>query len=221
MATRFYFPSTGAAAATPANDAWNLTSGASSALAMVTKRIASAQATITANGNGTIGHTSLLRQYVSDRLPYAMTITGKVRGMIRTIESSSSGNNTLAVSIRACSSDGSTIRTPALLAISASDSTDATMWEMPITTAASRAFADVNENRFLSLTACNVSLGDRLVVEIGFRAGSTTTTRTGGVVCGDDATPDLNEVHGVTTANNPWIEFTADLFVQPGAGYFS
>lgn len=220
MPTKLYFPSSGAAAVAPANDSWNTTGGAAAALTMVRKKIASAMATITANGTGTVGQTSLLRQYVSEPLPYAMTITGKVHGIIRTIESSAAGNNTLAFSIRACSNDGATIRTPALLAIVASDST-ADPYEMGRTTATATAFYDSAENCYHTLTACTISALDRLVVEIGFRAGSTTTTRTGGIVCGDDSATDLPFTSINTNTDNPWIQFTSDLFVKPGEGYFS
>lgn len=197
-----------------------MTSGASSALAMVRMKIASAMATITSNGNGTVGHTSLLRQYVSEPIPYAQTITGNIHGIIRCIESSAAGNNTLAFSIRACSGDGATIRTPALMAITASDSTG-DPYEMGRTTATASAFYDSAENCYHTLTNCTISAGDRLVIEIGFRAGSTTTTRTGGVVCGDDSATDLPFTSINTNTDNPWIEFTADLFCGPGAGYFS
>jgi len=218
--TRFYLSSTTAAAVAPANDAWNATAGAAAARQMARARTASAMATITANGTGTVGQTSLLRQYVSESMPYAQTITGKAYGIIRCIESSSAGNNTLAFSLRVCSSDGATIRTPALLAISASDST-ADPYEMGRTTATASAFYDSSENCYHTLGTVSASAGDRIVLEIGFRAGSTTTTRTGGVVCGDDSATDLPFTSINTNTDNPWIEFSADLFVQPGAGYFS
>lgn len=220
MPTRFYFPSTGAAAVTPANDSWSSTAGASSALACVRTKIGSAMTTITNNNDGTAGHTILLRQYVSENLPYAMTISGNVCGVIRCIESSASGNHTLAFSIRACSSDGTTIRSPALLAITASDSA-ADPYEMGRSTATASVFYDVNENCYHTLTACTIQATDRLVIEIGFRNGSTVTTRTGGVVCGDDSANDLPFMSINTNTDNPWIEFTADLFCRPGEGYFS
>jgi hypothetical protein len=177
-------------------------------------------ATITANGTGTVGQTSLLRQYVSESLPYAQTITGKAFGVIRCIESSSAGSNTLAFSLRVCSSDGGTIRTPALLAISASDNASVAPYEMG-TSLTSSAFWDSSENFYHTLGTVAASAGDRIVLEIGFRAGFTTTTRTGGVSCGDDSATDLNWQNLETAANNPWIEFTADLFCRPGQGYFS
>ena len=219
MPTRFYFSSTTAAAVAPANDSWNATAGAAAAREMNRKKTASAMATISANGTGTIGQTSLLRQYVSEPLPHAMTITGMMHGIIRTIESAANGNNTLAFSLRACSGDGATIRTPALLAISASDST-VDPYEMGRTTATATAFYDVNENTYHTLTSCAISAGDRLVFELGFRAGSTTTTRTGGIVCGDDSATDLPFTSINTNTDNPWIEFTADLFVKPGEAFF-
>ena len=219
MATRFYFPSTGAAAVTPAIDAWSSSAGAASSLTMVRTRIASAMATITSNHNGVIGNTTLLRQYVGEPLPYAMTITGKAYGVIRCIESAANGNNILAFSIRACSNDGATIRTPALLAITSSDNA-VDPYEMGRTTATASVFYDSSENCFHTLTSCTISALDRLVVEIGYRNGSTTTTRNGGVVCGDNSATDLPFESINTNADNPWIEFTADLFVKPGEAFF-
>lgn len=171
-------------------------------------------------GSPAVGDLCLLRQFVSEPLPYAMTITGKVMGIIRCIESAVAANNTLAFSIRACSNDGATIRTPALLAITASDST-ADPYEMGRTTATASAFYDSAENCYHTLTACTISAGDRIIVEIGWRQGSTSPTRTAGIVCGDDSANDLPFQSINTVADNPWIQFTADLFVQPGQGYFS
>lgn len=213
-------PSTGAAAVAPANDAWTQTAGAAAALAMVRTRIASAAATITVGNTGVAGNTCLLRQYVSESIPYAQTITGKFYGVMRCIESSAANSDTLAVSVRACSSDGGTIRTPALLAISASDASTVAPYEMAASLTSS-TFWDVNENNYLALTSCTISANDRIVVEIGYRNGATVTSRTGGVSCHDDSATDLNWGNLETAANNPWIEFTADLFCRPGQGYFS
>ncbi len=219
MPTRFYLPSAGAAAVTVANDSWTTTTGSSSALAMVRKPIASAMGTISSNGAGAVGNTMLLRQWVSESMPYAQTISGKFKGVIRCIESSSSGNNTLAFSLRVCSSDGGTIRSGGI-AISASDST-ADPYEMGRTTATASVFYDSSENCFHTISSITASAGDRIVLELGWREGSTTTTRTGGIVNGDDSATDLPFMSINTNTDNPWIEFDADLFCKPGQGYFS
>jgi len=214
-----YFGSLTTAAVAPANDSWSMTAGAGAAMELLRKADGSTAATVTSNNTGTVGNTILLRQYVSEPLPYAMTITGKVFGVARCIESNASASHTLAVSIRACSNDGSTIRTPSLLVIRASDNGSVAPYEMG-SSLSTTLFYDSGENSYLSLTNCDVQEGDRIVVEVGYRNGSTTTTRTGGVNFGAPTTTDL--AYQTTLANiyNPWIEFTADLFVKPGAAYF-
>jgi hypothetical protein len=220
VSTRFYFPSTGAAAVTPANDSWNRTAGASSALTMVRIPIASSMTTITNTNDGTSGHYILLRQFVSDPIPYAQTISGIAFGVIRCIESASTGNHNLAFSIRACSQDGGTIRTPALMAITSAVVASAP-YEMGTGTATSSLFYDSSEGFYHTLTDCTIQATDRLVIEIGFRNGTTTTTRTGGVVCGDDSANDLGFYSINTSTDNPWIEFQSDLFAIKNLEYYS
>lgn len=172
-------------------------------------------ATITNTNDGTIGNTVLLRQYVTDVIPMAQTISGTFRGQMRCIESIGSANMTVAVSVRACSGDGTTIRSPALLAISASDSSSAP-FEM-VTSLTNRPFLNSAEVSELAVSACTISAGDRLIFEVGFRNGSTTAARTGGVSCGDNSASDLPVGDTtVTAADNPWVEFEQNLFVPAG-----
>lgn len=211
MATRFYLPSTGAAEVTPANDSWDKTTGAGAARKAVTARISSAMATVTNTKDSTTLHCSLIRQYVTGPLA-AQTISGTVKGQMRCIESNGNFAACVAVSIRACSEDGGTIRSPALLAISNSDLyTSGTVHEMA-TSLTNRSLEDSAENKSLSLTSCTLSEGDRLVIELGFRSSDTSTIRTGGISFGDDhATTDLPEDQVATAANNPWIEFSQTI----------
>ncbi len=76
MPTRFYLPSTGAAAVSPSYAAWADTGQAGSRLKAVTTKISSAMAGVyVASVAG--GERTLIRQYVSDPIP-AQTITGTV-----------------------------------------------------------------------------------------------------------------------------------------------
>jgi hypothetical protein len=56
-----------------------------------------------------------------------------------------------------------------------------------------------------------------LVVEVGFRETDSGTNffRFGALVFGDDSATDLPEDQTTTTADNPWIEFSGDLFAVP------
>jgi hypothetical protein len=202
-ATRFYLPSTGAAAVAPANDSWNMTSGAAAARAAVRTKIASAMETITSDNDGTVNHTILLRQYVSEPLG-AQTISGNIKGQIRAKTSAGSDTHNLSISIRACSNDGATIRSPALLAIKSETTT------MSKTALTNRKFEDGSTTP-IALTSLTISEGDRLVIEIGYKNGQTITTRNGGVSCGDDSASDLAQDETTTTADNPWIEFDSTL----------
>jgi len=209
--TRFYLPSSGAAAVTPANAAWDKTTGAGSALAAVRTKISSAMATVTNTKDSTTLHSSLIRQYVTEPLG-SQTITGHISGAMRCIESNIGFSACVAVSIRACSQDGTTIRSPALLAISNSDLyTSGTVHEMA-NALTNRLLEDVNEATSITLTSCTLSDGDRLIFEFGYKSSDTSTTRTGGISFGDDSATDLSSTDTtVTVANNPWIEFDTAL----------
>jgi hypothetical protein len=212
VATTFYFPSTGAAAVTPSNDTWDKTSGAGSALAAVRTKISSAMATITNTKTSAANSKSLVRQYVTEPLA-AQTITGTIKGQFRCIESNSNFSACIAVSVRACSKDGTTIRSPALLAISWSDLYTNSSHEMA-TSLTNRKLEDVNENASLTLTSCTLSEGDRLVIELGFAASDTSTSRTGGISFGDNHSTNLGENITDTAAYNPWIQFSQTLGIQ-------
>src|ERR1035437_3274855 len=117
--TRWYLPSTGAAAVNPANDSWTRTAGMGSDLAAVRTRISSSMATVTSTKTSANPGSALIRQYVTEPLA-AQTITGNVSGQMRCIESNGALSACVAVSVRAVSNDGTTVRSGGL-AISASD----------------------------------------------------------------------------------------------------
>src|SRR5690349_11851839 len=109
MATRVYFPSTGAAPITPAiKGAWDETANAGTTLAAVTTKISSAMASVTvAKGTGTTR--ALVRRYVLKRQLAAQTITGTVKGQIRALESATNDNLDLVpIGIYVVAPDGTT-----------------------------------------------------------------------------------------------------------------
>ena len=208
--TRWYLPSTGAAAVNPANDSWTRTAGMGSDLAAVRTRISSSMATVTSTKTSANPGSALIRQYVTEPLA-AQTITGNVSGQMRCIESNGALSACVAVSVRAVSNDGTTVRSGGL-AISASDlyTTTSEMY----TSLRNLKLMDVNESASIALTSMTLSDGDRLVFEFGYKATSTSTTYTGGISFGDNSATDLAADMTTTTANNPWIEFDSDIKPQ-------
>jgi hypothetical protein len=62
------------------------------------------------------------------------------------------------------------------------------------------------------------SAGDRIVIEIGIRDASTSTTTGAGLSFGDDGTGDLGENSTDTTATNPWVQLSGTVAFQSGGG---
>lgn len=192
--TRFYLPSTGAAAVSPAYGSW--TDVPNSRLALVRTKISSAMTNKSASaGTGTRG----ARQYVSEPLA-AQTISGTVKCYIRCLELDVDDNCTSRLLIRVCNNAG-TAYTGTLLSLAHyGTSTEFS--------ASLRNIAFANGDTLSSLA---INEGDRLVVELGNNnAGGDNTTS---LEFGDNSGTDLGENETETTANNPWIEFSADLFL--------
>ncbi len=212
--SRLYFPSTGAAGASPAfSGSWNGTSGADR-LACVTTRISSA---MTSKQSFSVAGTTeafvAWRQYISAPLT-AQTISGNVKAQVRCSTNSGNMNGTLACIIRVVSNDGSTVR-GTILAMTATD--DFTTYEFTINPAiTNRKLRNVSEAASIALSSLAISDGDRLCIEWGFRqqATSSNTTRVGEGYFGDDSGTDLPEDDTTTAADNPWLEFSSAVYFQ-------
>lgn len=216
MATRFYLPSTGTPGISPAFNAtvWANSTANADRRTMVTTRISSAMtnkdsATNVADGN------QLLRQYISAALG-AQTLTGDVKGVMRAIQNGFGFG--LAFRVAKCNSDGSTIteilsiRTP-----SGDVSGDITPPEFSAVTLTNRRLESNTPNEFVhTLTSTAINAGDFLLVEIGVNKATVNDTRVGTINFGDDSGTDLPEDETTTTANNPWVEFSADISFSGG-----
>ncbi len=195
MSTRFYLPSTGAAAVSPAYEAgWDTAPGGR--LKLVQTKISSAMTSVNHSTSGTTHGT---RQYVSDPLP-AQTISGTVKCYLRAFEDSAGDTYTSYLSIRVCNEAGTAFRGTLLALGHHGPGTDFA------TSATNRIFADGD-----TLSSLAINANDRLVIEIG-TAESGTASNNSKVVIGDDSGTDLPEDETETAAYNPWIEFSADLF---------
>lgn len=207
MATRFYLPSTGAAPVSPAfNAGWN-DSASADRLALVTARINSAMTLKSRVGNVSANSNYLLRQYVSAPLA-AQTVSGSVRGIARARESDIAADVSAQSFIYVVSGDGATVR-----GVLSTGWTGAIADEWTATLGTRRVPRASTVASPNALTSQAAQDGDRIVIEIGFRAANARSTGpTNEISFGDNSATDFaSDTEGVTTANNPWIEFSVTL----------
>jgi hypothetical protein len=204
VVTRFYLPSSGAADVTPSFDAGWFNTASADALKCVTARISSAMSNKNVSEtNSTANQDWAMRMYVSDPIG-AQTITGTVKGQIRALESGSAGDQRAQMLVKVVSNDGGTSR-GTLLAFD----TSALSNEFA-TSATNRKFPKGSSGSALSSVAAQNN--DRIVIELGFRKGDTSSTNFAAtLVFGDNSASDLPEDETTTTANNPWVEFSMTL----------
>lgn len=203
MATRWYFPSTGDAAISPAVDAaWEVEGGGTgTAFArnkLVTTKIASAMTTLTINDSNTDDQDIVMRQYVSDPIAAQTIAAQAIELQMRVSETSASNNMFLTLGIRVVSNDGTSVR-GTILAVTR-DNTEA---------------ATSLTNRRLTATSTEVIAqgGDRLVVEIGMGGNPLLATdqHDSSLRIGDADAADLPEDDTDTTDKNPWLEFPNNI----------
>ena len=204
-ATRFYLPSTGAAAVSPAftlsGFSWTHTASADR-IAAVTTKINSAVTDKVVVGTSGIGIDQLFRQYVSAPIP-AQTIGGTVKGQIRALEETTSADARAQIVIYVVSNDGSTLR-----GVLYAGDTGALASEFTNTARQNRKFPRSSP---VSLSSVAASTNDRIVMEIGARRSGSSYVDVY-LVFGDNSATDLAEDETTAAENNPWIEFSDDLF---------
>lgn len=201
MATRIYFPSTGAAAISPAYAAgWGAT-GAAERRPALRAPSGTAQGAVLAAETAAAEIDVLLRQYVLSSPLAAQTISGTVKGRFSAYQSTVAADARAQVAIRIVSSDGLTVRGTLL-----DFDTDALTPSSEFPTVSTNMGFPRGGARALASVAAQA--GDYLVVEIGYRAHNTTTaSRSAAVTFGDSAAVDLSEGGG-GAGNRPWIEFS-------------
>lgn len=217
--TRYYFPSTGAAACSPTfgggtSSGWGMTTGADR-LEAVTIRINSSMTNKVSNGSGNNqGLSPLVRQYVSKSIG-AQTIIGTIKGQARALESSTSNNQRARLIVYVVSGDGATVR--------------GVLYEGSDTIAGSNPTGEFNTSlrnaKFpwisespATLSSVTAQNGDRIVFEWGAnKENFSATGRTVTISFGDNSGTNLAEDEITTTANNPWIEFSQTITDPSGA----
>lgn len=201
MATRIYFPSTGAASITPAYDAgWESTGFAASRLQAVTTKIDSAMATTTIDDTSNADQDVLIRSWILEEGLRAEPIVAQVvKIQFRCLEGAFATLK-LAWLIKVVSPDGLTIR-GTLVASGGAPKRDGTNMATSLT------------NRGDSTTCAEVipEAGDFLVFEIGAGGTSAGSGHDPALRYGDVAASDLPEDDTTTTDDNPWIEFANDI----------
>lgn len=209
MATRYYFPATGAAAVTSTYWAgWEKTSEADN-LKMITPRsnYGSAAKACTENVS-TDPYDILNRQYVSDPIGVHDFTGCAWKAQILCMEDAAKMNALLQIAIRIVSNDGNTIR-----------------FELDDAMGGTEFDSGDHVNRAINGTSSANSSqnGDRIVVEIGV---NTTNTKadvyTAEMMFGSATAVDLPENETETFAYYPWVEFSHDIapYVPPADGVF-
>ncbi|MEV6309987.1 hypothetical protein AB0M10_15480 [Streptomyces sp. NPDC051840] len=206
MATRFWLNSS-AAPYTPANrrGAWDLST--SSTVGLLGRSTAGTAATV--SGSTTVTTAAwdvMLGRWISTPALRAGTVTGTVAWVLGLVESNVNLNAYVHVHIYVTAGDTATVR-GTLLA------------DHVGTTEFGAAAAGVASNGSPAVTPVAVQAGDRIVVELGYRASATTTGYSVTLNYGGKGVTDL--AAGATTVANPgWIEFSDmnGLFSAPLGG---
>lgn len=197
--TRFYFPSTGAGAVSPAFDAGWEDVSIVTRLKTVTTKIASAMTTVAFSDLLATDEDILFRQWVSDPL-VAQTIIGQTLTMqMRAIETLATNNMFVTWVVKVVSNDGGTVR-GTLVAITRDNV------EVDAATLTNRSLV-------LATNALAILDGDRLVFEIG-TGGVATVSHDSSLRIGDADATDLPVNDTTTTDNSPWLEFQQVLVFQ-------
>jgi hypothetical protein len=196
MATRFYLPSSGDAAVSPAFDAGWEDTHEGQRYKLVTTKISSAMATHVFTDSDYSDRDCLFHQYVSDPIA-AQTISAQtVKIQFRCYEDSALHDLYLSIGIRVVSNDGATVRGTILA----------------VTRDATEAVVSTLTNRKITPTSTEVvaQSGDRIVIEIGMGGDPQqfgAMNHGSGISFGDDSATDLGENDTDTSAYNPWVEF--------------
>lgn len=195
MATRKYLTTT-AAGYTPTTKRGSWTTSSATLTGLLATRPAGTSTTsAVAVGSTTANRDILIGRWISDGAVAAGTTSGTVQWVIGILESNAALNAFFHIHIFVTAGDSDTVRGTLL-----TDSIGATEW--------GTAYAGLTEGT-KSVGSVSVQVGDRLVVEVGYRASSSNTAYTGTVRYGGTSTTDLTN-GSTTTADSPWIELSQD-----------
>jgi hypothetical protein len=206
MATRIYFPSDYPNIVTPPvtpefDAAWEDISAAIQSFFSPTKQNTTLSPIIGTKTEAGAPYDVLMAQFISDPLD-AQTISGTVKGQFQVWESTIDFRLCRALVIKVVDYLGTTVKGillshfPSLIS----------EWDYSALT--NRYFPPDST----ALSELTVEIGDRLVIEIGFRSWNTDDYQMGEIKLGDPTGgDDLPEDETTTTAKAPWVEFSQTL----------
>lgn len=210
--TRFYFESTGTPAVSPAFDAtWGQTTSATRRPISVNKQLYSALTEKTTPAETSTSVIDVLNtQFISEPLNGAQTITGTVKGIIKTLEGGTlgtAGDARAQVVIYVVSNDGSTVRGTLLAADAGALASEFTG------TITARKYPLAWSGAGATLSSVAAQDGDRIVVEVGARHHNVSATAsTHRHEFGSAAASALAENETDTAGDAvSWIEFSQGL----------
>lgn len=223
MATRLYLSSSNAPGVSPAySGTWTTVPGGAQRRTASTTQDSSALAL---TGNITEAATTgtedvLMRQFVStNSFQYAKTISGTFSYVIYGYESNGAANAFIQVMIKVVSSDGATVRGTLYAGhtdVAQTATVGARNEELPVGSGS----AATRIGSALSLSSVGVQAGDLLVIEVGARfltSSSSTFSTNYRFGSPNDATADHALTSGLTTTLVPWVEFSDTLFDAPAS----
>lgn len=208
MATRFYFPASGAAAVSPAISAvdWAHINVLRRPLNAVNGGSAIATTTYSPDAaDHLVAGRAHVAQFVSDVLPPQTIAAQLVKLQVRAAETIATNNLFLNWKIYAVTEDGQSVL-GTLLAVRADGTEVGTVLTNRADSATTSAFSSV--------------VNFRLVVEIGLggtpTASASVDGHNGSMSFGENAATDLPEDDASTAALNPWVQFSQNLELKQG-----
>ena len=201
MASRFWLVDQGTPPINPAFDAGWEQNGQADRKRMILKRRSETIQALANSTSITVPITTtqdiLCRQFVSDPL-VSILFTGTVSLVIRTSESATTANVTLAAVLKLCDQFGGNLRT-----LFSTFNTDT-----EFAASGSDATRIVNAQ---TVTTTTGQAGDRLVLELGGHAAAPTAATSYLMRFGNSAASDFALTSALTTDLNPWMELSIDL----------
>lgn len=214
MATRFYVPSSGAAPVDPGYAAlWGTNVGSRLTLPLPRAKTGTAKLFKTILSADTVIQNVLAAVLVSEPLA-AQTVAGNWTAVISTFENNAAMNASLQIVVRVVSSDGLTARGTIYGGHSAANNSTAGALGQEFTTSADNTRI-IPSQAGSSVTA---QTGDRLVVEMGWRAANTANIAYQAELdLGDNQASDYALTAGVVgRTSDAWVETSQNLvFTRP------
>jgi hypothetical protein len=212
VATRWYFPATASntTGLTPSFDAgWQTNSEAARAELATTKGSSAITAgTQIGPWTATAGQSALDRQWIGPRLG-AQTISGTFSLMLMVREFAGTDNvDQIHTGLFVVNSSGTKVHT-----LKAKGNSGTTLEFVNNATHRSHTAANA-----VALTSYTCAAGDRIVVEIGYANSTAGTTPEASAKWGENATDATLGNNATTTDVAGWIEFSANLTLEPRTG---